>query len=634
MRITTAHQSITFSRRMMLLGGAQAVVGGVLVGRMGWLAIAQNEKYQLLSESNRVQLIPVPPRRGWIIDRNGKPIAINKASFRVDLIPQQIVNGPKVITELQRLMSLPPDEVDRITRELAQSRGFQPVSVADNVPYEQYAAITVRLPDLPGVAASRGFTRFYPGGSTVGQLIGYVGPASVAEYEKENKNPLLLIPGVKIGKEGLEKTLESTLRGEPGGQRVEVTARGKLVKELDPKPDRSGGTVQLTIDSDLHQYAARRIGDQSASVVVLDVTNGDILAMPSMPSFDPNNFSDGISQNEWKMLSNDDHLPLVDKALESLYPSGSTIKPSMAMALLNAGIDRKQRVNCTGSYPLGNHVFHCDKRHGPVDMNDAVVHSCDIYFYEMCRRVGAEKLAPMVRSMGFGEKFELPIDNQRFGTVPDPEWMQRKYHREWQTYDTINMSIGQGMVLINPLQLATMASRLATGRRVVPRLLKGKPVVQQQQLAVDQDHLDFIRLAMAGVVDHGTAAGAKLPLDGIQMAGKTGTAQTHNLSAGERGNYTASQWKLRDHSLFMAFVPFNNPRFAAGAIVEHGGFGASVAAPLVRDTLLFLYDKPKAVAALQAFEQSTGGTLEERIARKTAAWRSANGLPPLPPKQA
>jgi len=506
--------------------------------------------------------------------------------------------------------------------------------VADNVPYDQYAAITVRLPDLPGVAASQGFTRFYPGGSAVGQLVGYVGAANATEYEKENKNPLLLVPGVKIGKEGLEKALEGTLRGQPGGQRVEVTARGRLVKELDPKPDISGGTVQLTIDSDLHQYAARRIGDQSCSIVVLDVSNGDILAMPSMPSFDPNNFSDGISQAEWKMLSQDDHLPLVDKSLESLYPSGSTIKPSMAMALLNAGIDRKQRVNCTGAFQLGNHTFHCDKRHGPLDMDGAVVHSCDVYFYTMCLRVGAEKLSPMVRSMGFGEKFDLPFDHQRYGTIPDPEWMMRKYHREWQGYDTVNMSIGQGMVLINPMQLAVMASRLATGKRVVPRLLKNKPVTPQTQLAVDQDHLDFIRLAMAGVVDHGTAAAAKLPLDGIQMAGKTGTAQTHNLSAGERGNYTAANWKLRDHSLFMAFVPFNNPRYACGAIVEHGGFGAAVAAPLVRDTLLYLYDKQKALVALDTFEQSIGGTLDERVARKTAAWRQANGFPPLPAKQA
>jgi penicillin-binding protein 2 len=629
-RITSTHQSITFSRRMLLLGGAQAAVGGLLIGRLGWLAIAQNEKYQLLSESNRVQLIPVPPRRGWLIDRFGKPIAINRASFRVDIIPQQLEKDRDIVPEVARLLDLEPDDVDRIRHELAQSRGFQPVSVADNVPYDQYAAITVRLPDLPGVAASQGFTRFYPGGSAVGQLVGYVGAANATEYEKENKNPLLLVPGVKIGKEGLEKALEGTLRGQPGGQRVEVTARGRLVKELDPKPDISGGTVQLTID----EYAARRIGDQSCSIVVLDVSNGDILAMPSMPSFDPNNFSDGISQAEWKMLSQDDHLPLVDKSLESLYPSGSTIKPSMAMALLNAGIDRKQRVNCTGAFQLGNHTFHCDKRHGPLDMDGAVVHSCDVYFYTMCLRVGAEKLSPMVRSMGFGEKFDLPFDHQRYGTIPDPEWMMRKYHREWQGYDTVNMSIGQGMVLINPMQLAVMASRLATGKRVVPRLLKNKPVTPQTQLAVDQDHLDFIRLAMAGVVDHGTAAAAKLPLDGIQMAGKTGTAQTHNLSAGERGNYTAANWKLRDHSLFMAFVPFNNPRYACGAIVEHGGFGAAVAAPLVRDTLLYLYDKQKALVALDTFEQSIGGTLDERVARKTAAWRQANGFPPLPAKQA
>src|SRR5258705_705941 len=628
-RFTSAHQSITFSRRMLLLGGAQIGVGALLIGRLGWLSIAQNAKYQLLSESNRVQLIPVPPRRGWIIDRNGKPIAINRSSFRVDIIPQQLTDGPRVVATLTDLLKLPPDEVERINRELERSRGFQPVSVADNIPYEQYAAITVRLPELAGVAASRGFTRFYPGGTGVGQLVGYVGAASAAEYEKENKNPLLLIPGVKIGKEGLEKTLEPTLRGQPGGQRVEVTACGKLVKELDPKPDRSGGSVQLTIDVDLHEYAARRIGDQSCWVVILDVANGDILAMPSMPSFDPNNFSDGISRNEWKMLSGDDHLPLVDKALESLYPSGSTIKPSMAMALLNAGMDRKQRVNCTGSSPLGTHVFHCDKRHGPVDMDAAIVHSCDIYFYDMCRRVGAEKLAPMIRSMGFGEKFDLPFDNQSYGTVPDPEWMRRKYHREWQTYDTINMSIGQGMVLINPLQLAVMASRLATGKRVIPRLLKNKPVVPQTQLAVDADHLNFIRSAMAGVVDHGTAAAAKLPLDGIQMAGKTGTAQTHRLSASERGNYTAALWKLRDHSLFMGFVPFNNPRYAAAAIVEHGGFGAAVAAPLIRDTLLFLYDKQKALTALNVFEQSIGGTFEESATRQTPAWRSPHSLPPL-----
>ena len=638
MRITTAHQSITFSRRMLLLGGAQVTVGGLLIGRMGWLSIAQNQKYQLLSESNRVQLIPVPPRRGWIIDRNGKPIAINRSSFRVDIIPQQLADPPKVVSTVAGLLQLPPDEVERINRELATSRGFQPVSVADNVPYEKYAAITVRLPELPGVAASRGFTRYYPGGSAVGQLVGYVGAASAKEYEAEDKNPLLLIPGVKIGKEGLEKTLESTLRGTPGGQRVEVTARGKLVKELDPKPDRSGGTVQITIDADLHEYAARRIGDQSGSIVVLDVHSGDVLAMPSMPSFNPNNFSDGISANEWKMLSQDDHLPLVDKVLEALYPSGSTIKPLMALALLKAGVDPNRIVVCNRAYPVGNHIFHCDARHGPVNLENAVVKSCDIYFYDTCRRAGVQAFAPMIKEMGFGEKFELPFDFQRYGTVPDPEWMRRKYHREWQTYDTINMSIGQGNVLINPLQLAVAGARVASGRRVTPRLIRQRREPRFAPIDASAEHLEFVRRAMGGVVERGTAAAAKLPLDNVKMAGKTGTAQVRRITMAERaGGVLANEslaWKMRDHSLFVGFAPVENPRYAAAAIIEHGGFGAQVAAPLVRDTLLFLFDRMKAINALHTYEQSIGGTLEERVARKTAAWRAANGLPPVQPTRA
>jgi penicillin-binding protein 2 len=634
-RFNSVHQTITFSRRMAITAGAQAAIGAVLLGRLSWLSVAQNQKYQLMSESNRVQLIPVPPRRGWIVDRNGKPIAINRSSFRVDIIPQQLTDASGVVAQLTSIMKLPPDEVERITRELKESRGFQPVSVAENIPYEQYAAITVRLPDLAGVSASRGFTRYYPAASAVGQLVGYVGTANAKEYEKEDKNPLLLIPGVKIGKEGLEKTLEMQLRGEPGGQRVEVTARGKLVKELDPKPDRSGHSVQLTIDSDLHTYTARRIGDHSGSVVVLDVHTGDILAMPSMPSFDPNTFSDGISSNEWKMLSQDDHLPLVDKVLEGLYPSGSTIKPLMALALLKAGVDPSRKVVCNRAYPLGNHVFHCDARHGPVNLEDAVVRSCDIYFYDTCRRVGVEAFAPLIKEMGFGQKFDMPFDFQRYGTVPDPEWMRRKYHRDWQTYDTINMSIGQGNVLINPLQLAVAAARVASGRHVVPRLLRERGTPNFAPIDAPAEHLEFVRRAMGGVVQRGTAAAAKLPLDTVQMAGKTGTAQVRRITMAERnsGGVRSNEslaWRMRDHSLFMAFAPVENPRYAAATIIEHGGFGAQVAAPLIRDTMLYLFDKQKALANLAAFEESIGGSLEARVARKAAAWRSANGLPPLP----
>ena len=619
-RFTNAHQSITFSRRMMLVGGAQAAIGAMLIGRMGWLAVAQNQKYQLLSESNRVQLIPVPPRRGWIIDRAGKPIAINRSSFRVDIIPQQLEKGRDVVGELARLLALSTDDVDRIARELKASRGFQPVQVAENVTYDQYAAVTVRLPDMPGVQATRGFSRFYPDGPAVAHLVGYVGSANAKEYEAEKKNPLLLIPGVKIGKQGLEKTLEPYLRGTPGGQRVEVTAGGKLVKELDPKPDRSGQTVQLTIDQGLQQYAARRMGDQSGALVAMDVTNGDILAFVSMPAFDPNSFSEGIGRTEWKSLSANDHIPLLNKVAQGLYPSGSTIKPAMALAFLKQGIDPKRRVHCAGGWQIGNRYFRCDAVHGSMDMRSAVERSCNTYFWATGLITDPEKTTEMVNYLGYGQEFDLPIPTQRYGTMPSPEWLEKKYHRAWQGYDTANTSIGQGYVLINPLQLAVMPARLGSGLLVQPRLLMNTARKPATPLDVDPKHLAIVRDAMAAVVnERGTAVASKLPLDGIMMAGKTGTAQVFRL--GERGHQGA--WALRDHALFVAFAPADKPKYAIGCIIEHGGFGASAAAPIVRDSMTYLFDKQKAFAALDPLEKQWGGTLAERNARELQTFKSA-----------
>jgi len=614
-RFTAAHQSITFSRRMMLVGGAQAVFGGLLVARLGYLSVAQNQHYKLLSESNRVQLIPVPPRRGWIIDRKGKPIAINRSSFRVDIIPQQLVDAPRVVRTVSEILGLSPDEIDRIHKDLEISRGFQPVAVGDNVPYEKYAAIMVRIQELPGVSASRGFSRYYPGGPAVAHLVGYVGAASAKEYEKEDKNPLLLVPGVKIGKDGLEKSFENMLRGQPGGQRVEVTARGKLVKELEPKPDRSGQSVQLTIDAGLQEYAARRMGDQSGALVAMDVASGDMLAYVSMPAYDPNSFSDGIGRTEWRMLSGDDHIPLLNKVAQGLYPSGSTIKPAMALAFLKQGIDPARRVHCAGGYQIGNRYFRCDAAHGSMDMHSAIERSCNTYFWATGLITDPEKTTEMVHYLGYGEKFDLPIPTQRFGTMPSPKWLKEKYDREWQGYDSANTSIGQGYVLINPMQLAVMPARLASGKLLKPRLSMVDKLRPASNLDADPEHLEFVRKAMAAVVNgSGTAVGSKLPLEGIQMAGKTGTAQVFRL--GERGHQ--SNWALRDHALFISFAPADAPRFAIGCIIEHGGFGASAAAPIVRDCMTYLFDQQKAMDALAPLEQQWGGTLAERTARLQA----------------
>jgi penicillin-binding protein 2 len=629
-RFTTVHQSITFSRRMMLLGGAEAAVGALLIGRMGWLSVAENQKYQLLSESNRVQLIPVPPRRGWMIDRRGNPIAINRSSFRVDIIPQQLVEGSQAVAEVAKILQLNSDEVQRIQDELKTSRGFRPVAMADNVPYEQYAAITVRLPELPGISASRGFTRFYPAGAAVGQLVGYVGAANTKEYEAENKNPLLLVPGVKVGKEGLEKTLEQTLRGQPGGQRVEVTARGKLIKELEPKPDRSGGTVRLAIDADLQEFAARRLGEESGSAVVLDCLTGDVLALVSMPAYDPNSFSDGVGRTEWKMLSDDPRKPLLNKVLNALYPPGSTIKPMGALALLQHGIDPDDHIFCGGGYQLGNRFFRCLGRHGSVNMHRAIAKSCNSYFYAMSNRIGYDKVAPTARRLGLGQKFDLPVVSQNYGTVPDSEWKAKKFKQnrriverpDWTNSDTLNAAIGQGFLIVNPLQLAVMAARIASGRDIQPRLI-GVHKDPPELIGLEPKHLEIVRSGMWEVVNgDGTAGASRLPLDGIQMSGKTGTAQVRRLAASAtRGQ--GGDWKYRDHGLFVFFAPSDKPRYAGAVVIEHGLGGARAAAPVAKDVLTFLFDRNKAMQSLAALEQQWGGTLAERTARRAAMVKAA-----------
>ncbi|MET0138369.1 MAG: penicillin-binding protein 2, partial [Sphingobium sp.] len=476
--LTEAQQSLTFSRRAVLVSAAQMGMGGLLAARMGWIAIAENEKYSLLSESNRVNLTLVPPRRGWIVDRKGMPLANNRTDFRVDIIPDRLRDGDKdrVVGVLTQLLGLRPEEVDRINESLEKAAGFQPVQVSDGLDYAKYAAVSVRLSELPGVAPSQGFSRFYPAGPSVGHLIGYVGGASAQEYEK-SRDPLLITPGFKVGKQGLEKYFDKPLTGKPGARRVEVTAHGRIVRDLTTRPDVPGKSIKLTVDAGLQEYAGRRMGTQSGAVVVMDCATGDVLASASMPSFDPNSFSDGISHLEWEMLSKDDHVPLRNKALQGLYPPGSTVKPMVALSFLEHGLDPDEHVGCSGAVRVGNTLFHCWKRggHGAINMHRAIAQSCDIYFYVMAQRFGMDVIADMARRLGLGQKFDIPFPSQSYGTVPDAAWKEKKYNQKWAVYDTVNATIGQGYMLVNPTQMAVMASRLASGRALVPHyVMDGK----------------------------------------------------------------------------------------------------------------------------------------------------------------
>lgn len=620
-KLTSSTLRQSFDRRTFVIGAVQGGAGLLLAARMGYIAVAENEKYEMESESNRVNLTLIPPRRGWILDRKGSPLASNRADFRVDIIPVRLKDPPGEVAAVGSLLKLKPDQVADLNTKIADAARFQAVPVASGLDYDQFAAISVRLPELPGVVPQRGYSRYYPSGPAVGHLIGYVGAANKEEYDKE-PIPLLVTPGFKLGKSGLEQEFEKTLRGEPGARRTEVTASGRIVRDLDTREDVQGQSIKLTIDGQLQDFAARRIGLQSAAVVVIDCQTGGILAQVSMPCFDPNTFANGIGRIEWKMLNEDDHIPLLNKAVRGLYPPGSTVKPMASLALQLQGVSPDEHVNCPGGYQLGNRFFRCDAVHGLLDMRGAIEHSCNTYFWSMVHRVGYENVAPVARKLGLGQEFDLPGVNQRYGTVPDPAWKMRRYKQEWTAADGLNAAIGQGYVLVSPLQLAVMTSRIASGRDLLPSLLFGQPKPPGPPLPFTAEQLGVTRDGMFRVVNgSGTAAASRLPVEGITMSGKTGTAQVRRLVS--RGG--GGDWKGRDHSWFICFAPSEAPRYAMAVVVEHGGFGASAAAPIAKDVMTCLFDPAKAWSALLEMEKSWGGTPAERMAAKYQAYAAQYG---------
>lgn len=612
--VSEAQAQLSFSRRSFVLGAAQLGIGGVLAARMAWLSIAENERYRLLAESNRVNLSLIPPRRGWLVDRNGKPLALNRTVFRVDVVPDRLTDKDATLDALVQLLRLSSDDRDRIAEEIKLAAGFQPVEVAADLDWERYAALSIRATDLPGVFPTQGFARYYPSGAAVGHLLGYVGAASAEDYET-TKDPLMITPGYKVGKLGVEKQLQPVLKGLPGARRSEVTARGKLVRELATRPDTPGSTVRMTIDAGLQDYAARRLGDNSGAVVVIDTATGGVVCCASMPSFDPNDFTDGIGRAEWARLSGDERLPLVNKTLQSLYPPGSTLKPAAALAALAAGVKPTDTVFCGGGYRLGNRVFRCLGRHGTVNMKRAIAKSCNTYFYTIGRRIGYDRIAAMARELGLGSEYDLPVSSQRYGTIPDSAWKLKKYRQTWTDADTLNATIGQGYVSVSPFQLAVMAARIASGRSLVPHLI-GKPQ-PGTPLSCTLEHLAVVRDAMREVVNgDGTAGRSRLMIPGIEMGGKTGTAQVRRIAGSQRGQ--SGTWRYRDHGLFVFFAPTDAPRYAGAVVIEHGMGGARAAAPVAKDVMTYLFDAVKATETLSTMEAGWGGDIKTRMARQSA----------------
>ncbi|MCW8916571.1 MAG: penicillin-binding protein 2 [Magnetovibrio sp.] len=590
-----------FTRRALMLAGGKTVLLSVLAGRMYYLQVVESERYVTLADENRINLRLLPPPRGRIVDRHARPMADNQQNYRVVIIPEQAQDVERTLDRLSLIVSLSPGERRRILREVKRKRAFVPITVRENLDWREVARIEVNTPDLPGVLIDVGQSRNYKSGPETAHVLGYV--ASVSEKELTG-DPLLELPGFRIGKAGVEKVYDLALRGSGGSSQVEVNALGRVIRELNRQEGQPGTEVRLTIDRDLQNYIANYLGNESASVVVMDVHSGEVLALVSSPSFDPNSFNKGLSQAEWESLISNPRAPLTNKSIAGQYAPGSTFKPAVALAALDKGvITPETKVHCGGSTKLGNTEFHCWKKggHGPLDLRGAIEHSCDVYFYEVARRTGIDRIGAMARRFGFGDQLGLDLPGEKSGLVPDNKWKMGAIGSPWQLGETLIAGIGQGYILTTPLQLAVMTARLANGGRAVkPRLTTDQfspegvqpyPTDEAESLGLPPDHLSIVLKGMEDVVNAptGTAYRSRIKEPEWRMAGKTGTVQVRRISKAERETGVLKNkdlpWEERDHALFVGYAPFDKPRFAISVVVEHGGGGSSTAAPIARDIL-------------------------------------------------
>jgi penicillin-binding protein 2 len=592
------------TRRAVLLGGAQVGLLAALAGRMYYLQVMQADRYVMLADENRISIRLVEPPRGRIVDRFGVPLADNQPTYRIVLVAEQAGDIDSTLNAVGTLIPISDADRRRVARDVQRKHRFVPVIVRENLSWEEMARIEVNTLELPGVSIEQGLTRFYPFGEGASHVLGYVGAVSEEELKQIGDDPLLELPGFRIGKNGIEKAYDLELRGSAGTSQVEVNAFGRVVRELAREDGIAGQEMVLTLDMELQDLAARRCqAEQSAACVMMDAWSGEILALASMPGYDPSNFA-----AVYDTMKDDPRHPLSDKAISGTYSPGSTIKPIVALAALEAGvITPDTRVNCPGHYELGNTVFHCWKKggHGGMDLHNGIKHSCDVYFYEVARRAGIDRIADMAKRFGLGNKLGIDIPGEVAGLIPTTAWKLATKGEKWQQGETLSAGIGQSFVLVTPLQLATYAARLATGRAVIPHLVREAGIMKGVTAAADK--IDFAALevsakdvalvldGMNAVVNEqgGTAYAARITDPGLQMFGKSGTSQVRHISQAEREHGLRKikdvPWKDRDHALFISIAPVTQPRYVCAVVVEHGGEsaggGSVVAAPICRDLL-------------------------------------------------
>ena len=587
-----------FTRRALLLAGGKLGLLSTLVGRLYYLQVVEADRYKMLADENRINWRLLAPPRGRILDRFGEPLALNRLNYRLVIVSEQARDLETALERVGQVVALSEFDKRRALREGRRRRSFVPILLREDLSWDEVARIEANAPELPGVAIDVGQSRSYPHTEAVGHVLGYVGAVADGDLTGD---PLLELPGFRIGKNGIEKIYEKEMRGTGGSSQVEVNAVGRVIRELSRQAGQTGKDVELTLDIELQEFIRNRIGDDSASCVVMDVHGGELLALVSAPAYDPNLFAAGISARDWEELLSNPKTPLINKSIAGQYPPGSTYKMVTALAALDAGvINTNTIVHCPGSMEFGDQLFHCWKKegHGGVNLHEGMKVSCDVYFYELARRTGIDRMTAMARKLGFGQRLGVDLPGEKGGLTPTREWHAQRFGRMWPQGEALNAGIGQGFVLTTPLQLATMTSRLVNGGMAVqPHLLRaigGKPAVTNPYppIGLNPQHLQAVVRAMAGVCNEENGTGYKLRITqpGLEMGGKSGTAQVKRITMQEREKGVRKTedrpWRERDHALFVAFAPVQSPRYACAVIVEHGGSGSSVAAPICRDVLL------------------------------------------------
>ena len=611
------NKSRLITRRMFILSAAKISVFFALVARLFYLQISENIKYRSLSDKNRLREWKVVPQRGIIEDYFGNKVASNTQVFQLHMMPEDVPNFEILFFKLSKIIKFDERKKRNLLKRLKKRKPWQPIIISDNLTWAEFSKLNVFLHDLQGIKPVVSVARKYFEDGSTSHLIGYVSDVS----QKDLKNSELLreinTPGLKTGKNGLEKSLNSEIIGAPGLQRFEVNAYGKRIKELKYIQGKAGTNYRLTIDQEVQQYTSELLKEKSASICVMDIYTGDIVAAVSSPTFDPNQFVHGISQEYWNELIKDKKKPLINKSFAGLYPPGSTIKPIVALsALENDVISPKKVVRCTGNIEMYGQTYHCwkEKGHGYMNLRSAIKQSCDVYFYEVARRLGVDRLSITSKKFGLGKKVLGLLNEEKSGLVPDTKWKLKHIGKGWVLGETLISGIGQGYFQSTPLQLCLMMSQLANGGyEIKPRIIDDKHALQNvinawreeftninndinlnnpnlTKLYRNQENIKFVLDALYGATNEpmGTSYRSRLTKSEYIYAGKTGTSQIRRITAEERELKLKQKdlpYERRDHALFVAFAPYKNPRYAFSVVIEHGGSGSSSAAPIAKKVI-------------------------------------------------